>query len=43
MKLYGVGIDTVNILRFKNILNKNKNFKKRIFNQKELKYCKKKT
>ena len=42
MKLYGVGIDTVNILRFKNILNKNKNFKKRIFNQKELKYCKKK-
>ena len=42
MKLHGVGIDIVNILRFKNILNKNKNIEKRIFNQKELKYCKRK-
>ena len=39
MKIYGLGIDIVNINRIKSIMNKNENFKKRIFTQAELNYC----
>lgn len=42
MKIYGLGIDIVNINRIKSIMNKNENFKKRIFTQAELNYCSKK-
>lgn len=42
MSIYGVGIDIVNIIRFKSILNKNNIFKQRIFSKSEINYCQKK-
>ena len=42
MNFYGVGIDVVNILRFKSIINKNNTFKQRIFSNVEINYCQKK-
>ena len=42
MSIYGVGIDIVNIIRFKSILNKNNIFKQRIFSKGEINYCQKK-
>ena len=41
MNFYGVGIDVVNILRFKSIINKNNTFKQRIFSNVEINYCQK--
>ena len=43
MNFYGVGIDVVNILRFKSIINKNNTFKQRIFSNDKINYCKKTT
>ena len=40
MSIYGIGTDIVNVDRIKNSL-KNKNFIKRIFNEKEILKCKK--
>jgi len=37
--IYGVGTDIVDISRIKPLLKKNKNFKKKIFSSKEIKYC----
>ena len=43
MKIFGIGTDIVNIQRMKKLLNnKNNNFKKRIFSEKEIIYCEKK-
>tara|TARA_B100001093_G_scaffold512416_1_gene582214 strand:+ start:2496 stop:2888 length:393 start_codon:yes stop_codon:yes gene_type:complete len=41
-KIYGIGIDIINIIRIKKILKKNKKFKERIFSKKEISYCEKK-
>ena len=40
MSIYGIGTDIVNVDRIKNSL-KNKNFIKRIYNEKEISKCKK--
>ena len=40
MKIFGIGTDIVKIYRIKKSL-KNKNFLKRIFNEKEISKCKK--
>ena len=37
--IFGIGTDIVDISRVKNLINKNKNFKKRIFSTKEIKHC----
>jgi len=37
--IFGIGTDIVNISRVKELLNKNKKFKDRIFSIKEIKYC----
>ena len=42
MKIYGIGVDIVNISRVKKNLTKNKLFKQRIFSNKEIKYCERK-
>ena len=42
MNIYGLGIDIINIERFKNVLLKKKSLKKRIFTTKEITYCSKK-
>jgi holo-[acyl-carrier protein] synthase len=38
MSIYGIGTDIVDISRIKIVFNKNKNFKKKIFSLKEIKY-----
>ena len=38
-KIFGIGTDIVNISRIKELLNKNKKFKNRIFSIKEIEYC----
>ena len=43
MKIFGIGTDIVNIKRMEKTLKKNGvKFKKRIFSEKEIKYCEKK-
>ena len=37
--ILGIGTDIVDISRVKELINKNKNFKKRIFSAKEIKHC----
>ena len=37
--IFGIGTDIVNISRIKELLNKNKKFKNRIFSIKEIEYC----
>ena len=37
--IFGIGTDIVDISRIKLIIKKNKNFKKKIFSLKEIKYC----
>ena len=39
MKIYGIGIDIVNISRIKKNLINNKSFKMRIFTKKEILFC----
>ena len=41
MNIHGIGTDIVNIKRIKDAINKNKNFKKRIFTSFEIKACEK--
>ena len=41
MKVYGIGIDIINILRLKNKIIRNNNIKKRVFSPAEIKYCEK--
>jgi len=44
MKIFGIGTDIVNIKRMKKSLSRRgDNFKKKIFSQKEINYCEKKT
>jgi holo-[acyl-carrier protein] synthase len=42
MKIFGVGIDIVKINRIKKTLKSKKNFKKRIFTNREINFCEKK-
>tara|TARA_B100000401_G_C52741178_1_gene688426 strand:+ start:675 stop:1061 length:387 start_codon:yes stop_codon:yes gene_type:complete len=42
MKIYGFGVDLVNIDRIKKTIKRNKNFKKRVFSKQEILNCKKK-
>ena len=42
MKVYGIGIEIINILRLKNKIIRNNNIKKRVFSPTEIKYCEKK-
>ena len=42
MKIYGIGTDIVNIKRIEKLIKKNSSFKKKIFKDKEIKYCQKK-
>ena len=37
--IFGIGTDIVDISRIKKLLKNNEKFKKRIFSQKEIKYC----
>jgi holo-[acyl-carrier protein] synthase len=39
MKIYGIGLDIINISRIKKNLITNKSFKKRIFTNNEILYC----
>ena len=41
MKIFGIGIDVVNIKRMEKTLKINNNFKKRIFSKNEIIYCEK--
>ena len=41
--IFGIGTDIVDISRIKKLFNKNKKIKKRIFSEKEIKYCESKT
>ena len=41
--ILGIGTDIVDISRVKELINKNKNFKKRIFSAKEITHCESKT
>ncbi len=41
MNIHGIGTDIVNIKRIKEVFNKNKNFKKRIFTSFEINVCEK--
>ena len=41
MNIHGIGTDIVNIKRIKDAINKNKNFKKRIFTSFEISACEK--
>ena len=41
--ILGIGTDIVDISRVKELINKNKNFKKRIFSAKEIIHCESKT
>ena len=41
MNIHGIGTDIVNIKRIKDAINKNKNFKKRIFTSFEINACEK--
>ena len=43
MKIFGTGIDIVDVNRFRTSMKKNLNFEKRIFAKNEIIYCKKKT
>jgi len=44
MKIFGIGTDIVNISRIKKALTKNKSaLKKRVFTEKEIKYCERKS
>ena len=40
--IYGIGIDIVNSKRIKTAIQKNKNFKRRVFSKNEILYCEKK-
>ena len=42
-KIYGIGTDIIDISRIQKLLNKNSQFKNRIFSTKEIKYCDLKT
>ena len=42
MKLFGSGVDIVDIKRVNRLINKGPRYKKRIFSKKEILFCKKK-
>ena len=42
-KIFGIGTDIIDITRIQKLLNKNSQFKNRIFSTKEIKYCDLKT
>lgn len=37
--IYGIGIDIIEVERIRKAINKNSNFKKKIFTKKEIAYC----